>query len=334
MAKQTRRGVDLLQDARRVLRIEADAIRALSRRLKGDRFGKLVRILSRLSGKVVVCGVGKSGLIGAKIAATLSSTGTPAVFLDPLNALHGDLGLVNEGDVLLCLSNSGESAELLNVVRSARPLGARVVALTGNPDSSLAGEADLTVEVGVEREACPLGLAPTASTTTMLAFGDALAMTLASAKRFTEQDFAARHPGGRLGQRLRLRVADLMRSGRAVPRVKSTATVADALREMSERDNLGVTLIVDKPGKLVGILTDGDLRRMLLGRPNEELLGEPVRRFMSRSPKCIEPDEAAVNALRLMEVKGITSLAIVDAAGRPAGIILLHDILGRGQFST
>ena len=333
MARARRPKDDVLAGAREVLKIEADSIRALSRRLGKD-FERLVRLLARLEGKVIVCGVGKSGLIGAKIAATLSSTGTPAVFLDPLSALHGDLGVVDHGDVLLTLSNSGESVELINVVRAARSLGAKVVALTGNTESALAREADSAVEVGAKREACPLGLAPTASTTAMLAFGDALAMTLASVKRFTEEDFAARHPGGALGQRLKLRVSDLMRTAKAVPVTKDTGTLGDALREMTERDNLGVTLIVDQDRKLVGILTDGDLRRLLCGREKDDLLGRRLRPLMTRNPKCIEPDAPAVDALRLMEIKGITSLAIVDVRGRPAGIILLHDILGRGQFSA
>jgi arabinose-5-phosphate isomerase len=333
LAKRRDTTSQLLDDARRVLSIEADSIRRLSERL-GDDFARLVRMLSRLQGKVVVCGVGKSGLIGAKISATLSSTGTPSVFLDPLNALHGDLGVVNQGDVLLAISNSGESVELGNVIPCARRLGAKVVALTGNLESALARNADVALEVGVEREACPLGLAPTASTTTVLAFGDALAMALASVKRFSREDYAARHPGGALGERLKLRVADLMRRGRSVPCVPQTASLGRALREMSERDNLGVTLIVDEAKVLRGILTDGDLRRILISHPGPKMLEQNVADVMTRNPKCCEADASAVDALRMMEVKGITSLAVVDVQGRPLGIILLHDILGRGQFTT
>jgi len=333
MAKKSDAGRALVRGARQVLKIEAESILDLGKRLNED-FTKLVRMLSKVRGKIVVSGVGKSGLIGAKIAATLSSTGTPAVFLDPLNALHGDLGVVSKGDVLLCLSNSGESAELINVIHSARPLGAKVVALTGNISSTLAREADHVVDVSVKREACPLGLAPTASSTALLAFGDALAMAVASAKNFTEEDYAARHPGGQLGQRLKLRVADLMRTRKSVPAVAETATVADTLREMTDRDNLGVAAVVASDRTLVGIVTDGDLRRMLLETPRGRLLGQPVRKVMTRNPKCIEADASAVDALRIMEVKGITSLLIVDVKGRPAGIILLHDILGRGQFNA
>ena len=333
MAKKDTTSRELLRGARRVLRIEAESILDVSKRLNKD-FAKLARMLSRLRGTVVVSGVGKSGLIGAKIAATLSSTGTPAVFLDPLNALHGDLGIVSEGDVLLCLSNSGESVELINVIHAARPLGAKIVVLTGNVASTLASEADLVIDVGVKREACPLGLAPTASSTSLLAFGDALAMTVASAKSFTKEDYAARHPGGHLGQRLKLRVADLMRRGKAIPSVTDKATVGDALREMTERDNLGVAAIVAGDGKLAGIITDGDLRRMVLGKDGAGLLEQPVRKFMTRDPKSIEADAPAVDALRIMEVKGITSLTIVDVKGRLAGLILLHDILGRGQFNA
>lgn len=322
-----------LESARRVLEIEAEAIRALSARLNDD-FARLVELLARLPGKVVVSGVGKSGLIGAKIAATFSSTGTPAVFLDPLNAMHGDLGVLGDGDVLLLLSHSGESVELINLVPCARSLGARIVALTGNLSSSLAREADITLDVGVRREACPLGLAPTASTTTMLAFGDALAMTLASAKHFTADDFAARHPGGELGRRLRLRVSDLMRRGDAIPLVDHLATVEDGLRRMTECDNLGVTLVTDEKGLLAGILTDGDIRRILLGSETNDVKNEPISDHMTRNPRTVEADAPAMDALRLMEVSGITSLVIVDLQGRPAGIILLHDILGRGQFSA
>ena len=333
MARRPDTTTDILDGARKVLQTEAQAIHELGSRLGGD-FARLVRLLSRLRGKIVVCGVGKSGIIGAKIAATLSSTGTPAIFLDPLSALHGDLGVVNKGDVLLALSHSGESAELINVAEAARHLGARIVALTGNRESGLARSADFTVEISVQREACPLGLAPTASTTAMLAFGDALAMSLASLKSFSAEDFAARHPGGRLGQRLKLRVADLMRKGRSIPRVRDTALLADALREMTERDNLGVTLVVHHSGKLVGILTDGDLRRLLRKHPGHDLLSMPIEQAMTRNPRCIEADAPVVDALRLMEVKGITSLAIVDVRGRPAGLILLHDILGRGHFTA
>ncbi len=333
MGKAPNTSKAFLANARRILRTEAESILALGSKLD-DGFAKLVRMLLAVKGKVVVCGVGKSGIIGAKIAATLSSTGTPAVFLDPLNPLHGDLGGVGKGDVLLCLSNSGESVELINVIQYARPLGAKVVALTGNRGSSLALKADLSVEVGVEREACPFGLAPTASTTAMLAFGDALAMTLASAKRFSRADFAARHPGGRLGQRLKLRVSDLMRTGKKIPAVGETATIGDALREMTERDNLGLTLVIAKDKTLAGIITDGDLRRILLGAAGGGILGLRVSEFMTRHPKCIEADAAAVDALRMMEVKSITSLAIVDVKGRPVGVILLHDILGRGQFTA
>ncbi len=333
MAKRIITNRDFLRGARQVLKIEAESILDVGKRLDKD-FAKLARMLSKLSGMVVVSGVGKSGLIGAKIAATFSSTGTPAVFLDPLNAVHGDLGIVSEGDVLLCLSNSGESAELINVIHAARPLGAKIVALTGNMASTLADEADLVVDVGARREAGPLGLAPTASSTALLAFGDALAMTVASAKRFTKDDYAARHPGGHLGQRLKLRVADLMRRGKAIPSVTDKATVGDTLREMTERDNLGVAAIVAGDGKLAGIITDGDLRRMVLGKDGPGLLERPVKKLMTRNPKSIEPDAPAVDALRIMEVKGITSLTIIDAKGRLAGIILLHDILGRGQFNA
>lgn len=324
---------DILKQAREILAIEAEAIGNLKMRLNGD-FTKLVKKIACLKGKVIVCGVGKSGLVGAKIAATMSSTGTPAVFLDPLNALHGDLGVVNKGDLLLCLSNSGESVELINVVRSARPLGAYIATLTGNMKSTLARESNAVIDAGVKKEACPLGLAPTASTTAVLAVGDAIAVTVASEKQFTKEQFAARHPAGQLGQRLKLRVRELMRRGKSIPQVSQGATIGDALRAMTKCDNLGVTVITGAGGAISGILTDGDLRRLILNAKGANILHQPIVNVMTRNPKCIAPDAPAVDALRQMELRSITSLLVPDVKGRPAGLILLHDILGRGQFTA
>jgi len=324
---------DVMARAHHVLRIEADALANMQQQL-GQSFIDLVRLILSCPGKVVISGVGKSGIIGTKIAATLCSTGTPAVSLDTLAALHGDLGVVAKGDVLLAISNSGESEELLNVVASAQQIGASIVAVTGNPESTLATSSDLLLPVRVEQEACPLGLAPTASTAAVMAVGDALAMALLEQRRFTPKDYGVFHPGGSLGRRLKLRVRDLMRYGDAVPKVPVTATLADALREMSERDNLGVTFVVDDEGALQGIITDGDLRRVLRRQEAQaDLLAINVEQIMTPRPKTIEADAIASEALRVMELHSITSLGVMDGQNRPIGIILLHDVLGRGKFT-
>ncbi len=320
--------------AARVLRLEAEGILGLVPRL-GEAFGRAIDLLLGCRGRVIVTGMGKSGLIGRKIAATLASTGTPAVFLKPVDALHGDLGSLSRGDVLLAISNSGETEEVLAVAIAAKGLGVELVAFTGAAGSSLAREAEISIDVGVEREACPLGLAPTASTTVTLAVGDALAMVLLLARGFTRDHYARFHPGGTLGQRLRLRVRDLMRSGADLPRVEHGAPLRKALEEMTARENLGVTLVVDPSGALAGILTDGDIRRVLLSHPpgeTESILAKPTGAFMTRKPKIVEADGSVAEALRIMEVKAITSLAVVDSLGRPEGILHLHDILGRGKI--
>jgi len=322
-----------LNRARDVLQIEADSILALRERL-GRGFLDAIDLILAGKGKVVVTGVGKSGIVGHKIAATMSSTGTPAVWLDATAALHGDLGMVAPGDVLIAISNSGEAAELLNMVLAARKIGARIIAMTGNSESSLAQHSDLVLNVGVAREACPLGLAPTASTTAALAMGDALAMVLMQEIGFTRSHYARFHPGGNLGQRLKLKVRDIMRTGDDLPVACESSTFQQALDIMSVKANLGVVLITDGNGLLAGIITDGDVRRLLLQGGDVRL--QRAGDLMKRRPMTIEPDAAAAEALRVME-KGtgrgsITSLAIVDAAGCPIGLIHLHDILGRGQI--
>ena len=322
-----------LRRARSILDEEANAILRKKDAI-GEPFLCLVEQILGLPGRVVVTGIGKSGIIGEKIAATLSSTGTPAFFLKPVDALHGDLGMVREGDLLIAISNSGETEEVLKVAHAAKALGVRLVAFTGSEESTLAHDAEIVIDSGVEREACPLGLAPTASTTTTLALGDALAMVLMEQRGFTREHYARFHPGGSLGERLRCAVQDLMRSGALLPRVPPATTLREALREMSLRENLGVTVVVDTEERLVGIMTDGDIRRILLSRPSGEaaaLLARPVEEFMTRNPRVVEPEAAASEALRLMEVRGITSLAVVDALGRVVGLIHLHDILGRGK---
>ncbi|MBN1419738.1 MAG: KpsF/GutQ family sugar-phosphate isomerase [Planctomycetes bacterium] len=317
--------------AREIMGIEEAAI-ARAREHLGPPFADLIRRILAIEGRVIVCGVGKSGIIGEKIAATLSSTGTPAIFLKPLDAVHGDLGVVRGEDLLIGISASGETEELLNVVLAAKRIGVPIAALTGVADSTLAREADVTIDASIEREACPLGLAPTASTTLALAIGDALAMVLLEERAFTREDYARTHPGGSLGRRLRLRVRDLMRTGDLVPVVDAKAPLREALRAMTEIENLGLTLVRDGDGCLAGILTDGDLRRILRrdGTP-ADLLDRPVAAFMKPAPITVDEDAFASEALRIMEVRGITSLAIADSRGRPRGVIHLHDILGRGK---
>jgi len=324
----------ILARAREILDIEAGAVREVASRL-GDPFVRLVRAVLDGKGKVLTSGVGKSGIVAKKIAATLSSTGTPSFYLNPLNALHGDLGIVRPEDILLALSNSGETQEILALVQVVKPMGIRVAAFTGAPDSTLTAMADFAVDVGVSREACSLGLAPTASTTACLAAGDALALILMEERDFRPQDFARLHPGGSLRGRLTLKVRDIMRTGDRLPVVREEDSFSRALEEMTDKESIGVTLVTDASGKLAGVLTDGDLRRFLKKEKDPvRALTEPVSLRMSRNPKVVEPEEPALEALRIMEVKGITSLAIVDSRSRPAGLIHLHDILGRGQFSV
>lgn len=321
-----------IKQARQVLEIEAQAILRQCERLD-ESFLQAVEAIAKLRGKVVVTGVGKSGIVGMKIASTLSSTGTPAIFVHSVEGMHGDLGVISKEDLLLAISNSGETEEILNLVSAAQRLGVRTLCICSSTQATLAKISDLVLVVSVDREACPLGLAPTASTTAVLAVGDALAMALSSRRRFTSEDYAAFHPGGSLGRRLKLQVQDLMRKAEAIPQVRENQTFAEAVGEMTSRDNLGVTLVVDGEGKLAGILTDGDLRRILLrtpgGNPNWSM---PVTHVMTRNPKVVEAEALASEALQIMESLGITSLAIVDAHSRPLGIIHLHDILGRGKI--
>ena len=313
---------------------EARGIEGAVKRL-GDGFSGLVRELVALKGKVLVSGVGKSGIVSEKIAATFSSTGTPAFFINPLSALHGDLGVARQGDMLIAVSNSGESEELLHLMEAARNLGVRGAAITSHLDSTLAHLSEFVLDAGVEREACPLGLAPTTSTTVSLALGDALAMLVMEMRGFRSEDFARYHPSGALRRRLVLHVRDIMRTGDLLPLVRDQDSVALALGEMTRKETLGVTMVTNAEGELVGILTDGDLRRMLMvSEDTNDLRDRPVQEFMTRMPMTIDVATVASEALRIMEVKGITSLAIVDSRSRPLGLLHLHDILGRGSFSV
>jgi len=290
-------------------------------------FAGMVRMIHGSQGRVIVAGIGKSGLVGRKIVATLNSTGTPSLFLHPVEAMHGDLGMVNKNDVFLALSNSGETDELNVLVPSIRNIGCPVIALTGNLNSTLAKLSDLAVYTGVEKEACPLGLAPTASTTALLAMGDALAVALIKKNDFKSSDFKKFHPGGRLGQRLSARVADIMLTGELVPCVPEHTPMDEAIREMDRLD-LGTTLVSAYDSVLAGIITDGDLRRFLLKGGRIE--SAKARDVMTKGPKTVGPEGMVSDALDLMEKHLITLLPVTDASGKIIGVLHLHDILGKG----
>jgi arabinose-5-phosphate isomerase len=318
-----------------VVRIEAEALRALADRIAGPmaaNFNRAVDLLHACQGRVVVTGMGKSGIIARKIAATLSSIGTPALFMHPVEALHGDLGMVVRGDIVLALSASGETEEILRLLATLKRLQVPLIAMTcdemspenKSKTSTLASAADVALDCSVAKEACSLGLAPTASTTTMLALGDALAVVLSERRGFKEEDFANLHPGGKLGKQL-ARVESLMHTGDALPRVSPQTKMPDVIYEMS-RKKLGVTAVVDGE-KLVGIISDGDLRRLLEKR-GKDVLDLTAGESMTPTPKTIAPTEFATAALALMEEKKITSLAVVDAAGNLLGIVHLHDLWG------
>ena len=309
--------------ARDVLATEAAAISALSARLS-DAFVAAVALVLNCRGRVVVSGIGKSGHIARKLAATLASTGTPAFFVHPAEAQHGDLGMITPDDVVLMLSNSGETDELVFLTPHLKRQGAAIVALTGNENSSLAQAADVHLDAAVDTEACPLGLAPTASTSAALALGDALAIAVLDARGFSVEDFARSHPGGSLGRRLLTRVSDVMRGGDAVPSVPSTATLARAVVEMSGK-GMGMTAVVDDDGRVAGIFTDGDLRRCL--DRVRDFAAEPVAEFMTRTPRTIGADRLAIDCVERMEAPPkVTQLLVVDADGRLAGALHLHDL--------
>jgi arabinose-5-phosphate isomerase len=313
----------LLTLAERVLRLEAESIQALARRLD-ERFVRAVEVMQSCAGRVIVTGMGKSGLVGRKIAATLASTGTPAYFLHPAEGVHGDIGMIARGDVVLALSNSGETDEVLAVLPAIRRLGIPLVLLTGTPGSTLAHQADVVIDVGVSEEACPMNMTPTSSTTAALAMGDALAMALLDLKGLRPEDYAALHPRGNLGWRALFKVSDLMHTGVAVPVIGESATMKDALEEMSAK-RMGMTTVVDADGRLTGIVTDGDLRRLQL--VHGSLLDRRAGECMTPAPRCIDADDLAAKALSVMEAHAITSLIIRDAGHRPIGIIRLQDIL-------
>jgi arabinose-5-phosphate isomerase len=313
---------ELIASAHRALAIEARALGALADRV-GAAFAQACRLCLGCHGRVVVTGMGKSGHVAGKIAATLASTGTPAFFMHPAEAGHGDLGMITRTDVVLALSNSGETPEVVALLPALKRLGVPLIVMTGNSDSTLARAANVALDVAVAEEACPLNLAPTASTTATLAMGDALAVAVLEARGFTAQDFARSHPGGSLGRQLLLHVDDLMRTGAALPRVLPGAPLSAGLLEMSAK-GLGMTVVVDEGERILGVFTDGDLRRVLEARA--DMHGTTMGAVMTANPKTIGPRELAAEAVHLMEVHRITALPVADAAGRLVGALNVHDL--------
>jgi arabinose-5-phosphate isomerase len=318
--------LNLLQRARRVIRLEAEAVAGLDSSL-GPGFERAIELLLSIRGRVVTTGMGKAGLIARKICATLSSTGTPSVFLHPSEAIHGDLGMVTRDDVVLAFSNSGQTEEILRLLPSFKHIGAPLISITSVATSDLARHSDVALIIHIEREACPLNLAPTSSTTAMLALGDTLALVLLEARGFGPEDYAIFHPGGSLGRRLLTKVGDLMHSGEANPIVRDDTPLRDAIVEMTSK-KLAATNVVDTAGHLVGFFSDGDLRRYLLkGTPN---MHAPMRELMTRHPKVTHPETMAVKALEVLREFKIIELPVVDDQNRPVGMIHLHDITRAG----
>ncbi|MGB5199957.1 MAG: KpsF/GutQ family sugar-phosphate isomerase [Sedimenticolaceae bacterium] len=322
----TASAAQLCESGRSVISIEADAVQALASRIDQN-FAAACQYILACKGRVVVIGMGKSGHIGSKIAATLASTGSPAFFVHPGEASHGDLGMITAGDVVLALSNSGETHEIVTILPLIKRMGAPLISMTGKAESTLAREADVNLDVSVAKEACPLDLAPTASTTAALVMGDALAIALLEARGFTAEDFALSHPGGSLGRRLLLHVHDIMHTGAQMPVVRQDAALRDALMEMTAK-GLGMTAVVDSDGRPVGIFTDGDLRRCLDG--GMDIHQATVTEAMTRGGKRIEPDRLAAEALNVMEEMKINALLVVDRDSRLCGALNMHDLLRAG----
>ncbi len=316
-----------LDIARQVLQIEIEGITAVMERLD-ERFEKCVGMLYALRGRIIITGVGKSGVIGRKIAATLTSTGSPAIFVHPVEGLHGDVGIVTRDDALIAISNSGETPEITSLIATVRLRGTKVIALTGRPASTLSRVSDLVLDCHVPREACPLNMAPTASTTATLSVGDALAVALMVRRGFREEDFLRHHPAGTLGERLKLKVRDIMLDRRAVPEVHEDATIPEIVSSINDQ-NLGFTLVTGNDCAL-GIITDGDLRRALPA--DDSIYSRRARDLMTRNPLAISQERTAAEALEIMERKLISALAVLDDQGKLVGIIHLHDLLGRGQI--
>ncbi len=318
----------IIKKAIEVLKIEAEGILGLADRID-DNFPKMVELICRSKGRLIISGIGKSGLVGRKIVATLNSTGTRSLFLHPAEAMHGDLGMVDSDDIFIALSNSGETDELNMLIPSIQKIGCTIIAFTGNKNSTLGKHSDIIIDVAVKREACPMGLAPTASSTALLAMGDALAVALINKKHFKSSDFKKIHPGGFLGQRLSSKVQDMMLTGTSVPQVPVGTTMEDAVKEIN-RLELGVSLVVKSDKTLAGIITDGDLRRIIAKK--KSIVGLTVEDVMTKNPRTVTPNSPAYDALNMMEKYQITVLPITNAKGKVRGILHLHDILGKGEF--
>ena len=318
----------IIEQVKEVLRIEAQSILDLIERIGPD-FEKAVKMILDAKGRVILTGMGKSGLVCRKISATLNSTGTPSLFLHPAEAIHGDLGMVTKHDIVIALSNSGNTSEINKILPIVKKMGTKIISMTGGLESPMAQLSDVIIDVGVEREACPMGLAPTASTTAALAMGDALAVVLINSRRFNKQDFKRFHPGGSIGQRLSVRVSEIMLTTDHIPMVSLGSKLGEALLEIDEKD-IGATLVVDKEKRLAGIVTDGDIRRVLTQKKAIHQL--KVETVMSPSPRTIDEDQTAAEALGIMELYGITHLCVVDRENRVKGIVHLHDLFGREEF--
>jgi len=318
--------VGSIEEAKKVLKIEARTIKNLISTI-GHNFEKAVEMVASCKGRIVVMGMGKSGLIGKKIAATLASTGTPAFFLHPAEGILGDVGMMTEGDLVLALSHSGETEEIEKLLPVIRKMNLKLIAITGRPKSKLAKESDLVISVKVEEEACPYNIVPTASTTAMLAMGDALAISLLKRKKFKKEDFARLHPGGTIGKRLLLKVRDIMRKGKDNPVIHQEKTVKEALLVMT-KTRLGATSVVDSSGKLVGFFTDGDLRRRL--QKEEKILNKKIHTVMTKNPKTITHDRLAIEAAKMMQEKKFDNIPVVDGKGYPIGIVDERDLLSEG----
>lgn len=317
-----------IEDAREVLRIEEQGLAAIRKRI-GSEFIKAVESILASTGRVVITGIGKSGIIGQKIAATMNSTGTPSFFLHPVEAMHGDLGMVTSGDVVLAISYSGETAELNSLLIALKKRGNKIIGMTGQAKSTLALAADIVLDIKVPKEACPLGLAPTASTTATLAMGDALAVVLINRKKFQEEDFRLNHPGGSLGQRLKVRVTEVMLTGMDIPTIAPDSSATEAIRVLNEK-NIGVVLVLDRAKKLLGIVTDGDIRRAFV---DAQVLSQMnTEQLMTKNPICIDSMRLAADALSIMQSHEITSLPIIDDEGVLLGLLHLHNLLGKGEF--
>jgi arabinose-5-phosphate isomerase len=319
----------VIRQAREVLQIEAQGILDLIDRI-GPAFEQAVEMILNSSGRVILTGIGKSGIVGRKITATLNSTGTPSLFLHPAEAIHGDLGMVRADDIVIVISNSGYTKELTAIIPTLKGLGAKLIAFTGDSESPIGLESDLVIDVRVDREACPLGLAPTTSTTASLAMGDALAVVLINRKQFNRGDFRRFHPGGSLGDRLSVKIKEVMLTAELIPFVSIGQTVGETISEIN-RKGLGASLVVDNDLVLRGIVTDGDIRRSLLQW--RDIVGLPVERVMTPSPRTIDEEKKAVEAMAVMEHNGITVLPVVDEEKRVKGIIHLHGLLGGREFT-